>query len=563
MKKLALALLASLALLTGSAVLSADPATEAGSNIVWKDCFDGLDCGTIRVPMDYKRPSEEQIEIALVRVPALDQENRVGSLLMNFGGPGGPGFEIVVNNAAFFPFELRERFDIIGFDPRGVGMSSDVDCVDSFRDFPLTDSTPDPRSYAEQVEFWQDFARDCQRRTGKLLQFVDTNSAARDMDRIREELGDEQLNYIGFSYGSLLGQAYADIFPERVRALVIDGIIDPANTTHDMILETTEGADIALNGFFDACRAAPSCAFKAPDLGAAFDTVVAQAQKTPLPGWVYPVTADLILQSTFGAMYDHTTWPLLAEALRQAYEQGSGVGFGVLISGIASDDDEDLDLTNGFEAFASIACVDFLVVDGEREFQRILDEASAASPRWGAYMSFAYALPCAFWPGAPRRPAAPVVAEGSAPILVVSSKYDPITRYDFGVAVANQLANARLLSVENYGHTSHGACSGAYISRYLIELALPPEGTVCPLTDEPFPVIEPELEEPTPGVPPPPPPPVAPQPPAPPTGPISPPNTGTGSAYPSSGVPATALIALALAAAALTVTRGLLGRRVR
>ncbi len=553
MLKLAIALLVLSAAAIGSGAIATTTPVEAGSNILWRDCYEGYECGELRVPLDYKRPREEQIDIALIKVPALVPEERIGSLLVNFGGPGGPGVEIVLNSASFFPQEYQDRFDIIGFDPRGVGISDDVDCVDNFNDFPELDSTPGTRSYDQQVTFWRDFARDCQRRSGKLLQFVDTNSAARDMDRIREELGDEKMTYLGFSYGSLLGQAYADLFPERVRALVIDGILDPANTTHEMLVETGVGADIALQGFLDECAASETCAFKAPDLAAAFDEVIAAAEEEPLLGWDFPITADIILQATFGAMYDHTTWIGLAEALRQAYEERSGVGFGVFVSGIGEPPDDDIDYTNGFEAFSSISCVDFLSIDGEPEFKRILADASAASPRFGAYVTYAYGLPCAFWPGAPRRPAAPVVAEGSAPILVVSSKYDPITRYDFGVAVANQLESSALLSSESYGHTSHGVCANAYTVAYLVDLALPPTGATCANEDEPFPVVEdvapkPELpasEAPIP-------PPIAPTP-ATPTGGITAPDTGSDGAQ-AAGRPGFGVLAmLVVGATALAV----------
>ena len=559
MLKLAIALLVLSGGVVGTGGIAATTRVEAGSNILWEDCYEGYECGELRVPLDYTRPSEEQIDIALIKVSALIPEERIGSLLVNFGGPGGPGVEIVLNSATFFPQEIQDRFDIIGFDPRGVGLSDDVDCIDNFNEFPELDSTPGTRSYDQQVTFWRDFARDCQRRSGKLLQFVDTNSAARDMDRIREELGEEKMNYLGFSYGSFLGQAYADLFPERVRALVIDGILDPANTTHDMLVETSVGADIALQGFLDECAANESCAFKAANLAVAFDQVITAAEKEPLPGWEYPITADMILQATFGAMYDHTTWIGLAEALRQAYEERTGVGFGAFIFGTEIPDDEDIDFTNGFEAFSSISCVDFLSIDGESEFKRILADATAASPRYGAYITYAYGLPCAFWPGALRRPAAPVIAEGSAPILVVSSKYDPITRYDFGVAVAGQLASGVLLSSDSYGHTSHGVCSGAYTVAYLTEMKLPPAGATCANEDQPFPALteeEPAPPEPVAPIPPP----IAPTP-APPTGSIAPPDTGSSGQQSSDRVGLAGVAMLVVAATALAGGGRVLARR--
>jgi pimeloyl-ACP methyl ester carboxylesterase len=521
-----------LAAVVGVALQLEGEAVEARSNIVWRDCYDGFECGRMQVPLDHSRPRSGDIEIALIRAPALDQSNKLGSLLVNFGGPGGPGVEGVLNSVSFFPQELQDHFDIIGFDPRGVGQSSAVDCVDDFSEFPLLDSTPGPRAYSQQIEFWREFARDCQRRSSSLIQFVNTESAARDMDLIRAELGDEKLTYIGFSYGTLLGSAYAELFPDRIRAIVLDGVLDPANDARELIVGGGIATDIAFNAFLDACRANASCALKSPDLAATFDQVVAAAEEEPLPGWSFPIRADDILGATFSSMYNSSSWSTLAEAIRQAYEERSGVGFGVLISGAQPPDDVDIDFTNGLEAFSAIACVDLLAIDGEDEFNRIADAAAAASPRFGRHLAYALALPCAFWPGADRRAIGPVNAPGAPPILVVSSRFDPATPYTWGVSVASQLESAVLLTYDGYGHISSGDCASSAVVAYLVDLLPPPDATSCPNLEAPFPPIDPlpSTDPPIADVD------VAPTEPSRPSGTITPPDTGSDAPGASSGL---------------------------
>ena len=355
------------------ATLSASqPAAAQASNILWKDCFEVFECGTMKVPLRHDAPARGNIELALVRAPALDQEHKIGSLLVNFGGPGGPGVEGVIQSIDFFPFELRERFDIIGFDPRGVGQSSAIDCIDSFSELQADPSPDTPAELNAAIEEAQAFGEDCRRRSAELIQYVNSEAVARDMDLIRQEVGDDLLTYVGFSYGTFLGATYAQYFPENVRALLLDAAMDPALTPEeDVVQQSSLGFERALDSFFANCAADPNCPYKADDLEAEFDALLERTDVTPLEGWDFPINKDNILNATAGALYSReANWLLLAEAMRQAVESNSGVGFGVLLTGIdTGDDDDDQDFTNGYEAFLAVACVDFWSFTSEQQWQ--------------------------------------------------------------------------------------------------------------------------------------------------------------------------------------------------
>jgi|CXWL01.1.fsa_nt_gi pimeloyl-ACP methyl ester carboxylesterase len=535
-------------LLIAITLLSPGREAAARSNILWRACHDGFECGTMDVPLDHSKPGGGDIEIALIRAPALDQEHKIGSLLVNFGGPGGPGVEGVLNAVYFFPQELQERFDIIGFDPRGVGQSTAVDCIDSFGVFTDIDSTPDtPLEIDHAIASARDFGEDCQRRSGELIQFVNSEAAARDMDLIREELGDEKLSYVGFSYGTFLGATYAEFFPDRVRALVLDGGMNPAETPEGDVVGQAKGFELALHSFLSDCAARPACPFKAPDLEAAYDQLLAETDVTPLDGWDFPIGRDDILSATAGALYNREdTWVLLGEALRQAVEERSGVGFGALLSG-PDTGDEDVDFTNGYEAFIAIACVDFWSFSGEQQYRSILAAAKAAAPRFGALIGND-SLPCVFWPGAERRTPRVYTAAGAPPILVVGTLRDPATPYEWSVGLAGGLESGVLLTYDGDGHTASGknACADGYTVNYLVNLVVPPAGITCANEYEPpAPPVVVDDGNPSP---------------PPPTGTIRPPDTGYG-ATPEGSSEGIALAVLMLVSAGGGLA--LLGRRIR
>ena len=241
---------------------SPSPSPFTAGSVVWTDCGGGFQCGTVKVPLDYSHPEAGTIDIALNRMPATDRANRIGSLLTNPGGPGASGISFLQSEAAAMT-NLNKRFDLVGFDPRGVGQSAPVTCLDGpqWDMFNALDSVlDDAQEKQANIQADIDFAAACQKRNAKILGFVDTVSAAKDMDVIRIALGDAKLTYLGFSYGTFLGQTYAHFFPTHVRALSLDGVVDPALSLDDINLAQIASFEKNLEAFMSDCIARKSAA---------------------------------------------------------------------------------------------------------------------------------------------------------------------------------------------------------------------------------------------------------------------------------------------------------------
>ena len=462
---------------------------EASPPLAWAPCADleGAECATLTVPMDYAHPGRKTIDIALSRVPATDPTRRIGSLLVNPGGPGVSGRSLAVDvhdelaAGAASDQEVAARFDLIGFDPRGVGASSAVDCG-KLDGLDRADYTPDtPAEQAALVETMRAFAKECAAGTRDLLRFVGTGSAARDMDQIRHALGDKKLTYLGFSYGTQLGATYANLFPHRVRALVLDGAYDPASSGVDSIREQAGSLDAAFDTFAADCAARPVCAARFPDgLGAAFDRAVEQAETAPLADPSTPgrtvTEGELVTSLGFALFAVPDSAGFIEEAIARA-EAGDGSlgarGFDIyanLGSAVRS---------NSSEAGVAVNCLDYRWPRGPKGVRQIVSRTGRASPRFGQTFLREY-LPCASWPVKPTPSPAPVAA-GAPPILVVGTTGDPAAPYQGAQAMAKQLDSGVLLTREGQGHGAYFAsrCINEAVNAYLLTLAVPPKGTVC------------------------------------------------------------------------------------
>jgi pimeloyl-ACP methyl ester carboxylesterase len=451
----------------------AEESAEAGS-ITWTPCGgqgDDSECGTLEVALDHDDPAAGIIPLSLVRVPAADPARRIGPLLVNPGGPGGTG----VDFARFFPFpnEINNRFDIIGFDPRGVGASGGLTCGGDLVDqFFAVDSDPDaPAEQADLDRTAQAVADDCSIEDGDVLPHVGSVNVARDMDAIRQALGEEQISFLGFSYGTRLGALYAEMFPERTRAIVLDGVFDPAHDFVEWLTEQTGGFERAVAGVFSACPDDPSC----PPAGAAaaYDQVLAAIETTPLPAGAGRLLgpSDLATAALY-VTYDEGGWPELYAGLSDA---------------LAGDGTRLYDLADGYRSFgsftqyAAVMCVDSAHPAGPLEFQAFAAGLEAISPRFGAAVANEL-LPCAYWPVTEVGDPQPVVAAGAPPILVVGNTGDAATPFEQAQRVADTLESGVLLTHEGVGHTSFrsgSSCVDEVIERYLVDLAVPAEGTVC------------------------------------------------------------------------------------
>ena len=289
--------------------------------IRWSDCGNGFQCGTIDVPRDYTDPSGPIVKVGLNRVAAKDPAHRIGSLVINPGGPGGSGIDFVrqaITGGGFFSPVILDSFDIVGFDPRGVGASTQIRCVDDIVHALPDDSTPDNAAELKNlVDEAKAFADGCQRRNADLLPFLDTASVVKDLDRIREALGDEKLTYLGFSYGTLIGAMYASLFPTHVRAMILDGAMDPALGESKLREDQAVAFETAFDHFLADCAKRVACIFHSKGQpGKAFDSLMAAIDRKDLPtpalaGRVN-VGPTLAWAAVRGSLYTKESWPGLA-----------------------------------------------------------------------------------------------------------------------------------------------------------------------------------------------------------------------------------------------------------
>jgi pimeloyl-ACP methyl ester carboxylesterase len=451
----------------------------------WEGCGVDTECARLTVPLDYEnRDNGKTMKIALLRVRASDPERRIGSLLMNPGGPGAPGAEFAGSIASVLPDEIRERFDIVGFDPRGTGESSPVTCRDDLDDVFSLDYSPDtPDERARLGAGLDELAQACEQRSGDVLPYVSSQNTARDMDRIRRAVGDRKLTYVGYSYGTYIGTLYAKLFPKKVRALVLDGAIDPNLSGVEIGREQAMGFEQSLDAFLDNCSRNSRCPFyNAGDSAGAFDRLAARVDAQPLPADDGRVLGggefDLgVAQALYSG---RAGYPQLQQALAAA-ERGEG--------------DRLLDLSDQYTgrrrdgtydssqpAFWAIGCLDGPLIGGPDAFQAAEPEFRAAAPRVGVALLNA-GLICAYWKVPPVENPAPIRIDGVPPVLVIGTTNDPATPLKWSEGLASQISGASLLVAEGSQHTSFvtafNGCIDDKAVKYLVDLEPPPNGTRC------------------------------------------------------------------------------------
>ncbi len=450
------------------------------------------DCTTVTVPLDYAAPDGETAQIALLRRKATGE--RIGSLFTNPGGPGSSGMSFLPSLAVGLlpegeaPSPLTERFDLIGFDPRGVGASEPViDCeTDAERDEARVDLDVDgsPAGVAAREAEAQEFVDRCVARVGiDVLANVGTRDVVRDLDVLRDALGDAQLSFLGYSYGTFIGAKYAEAFPANVRALVLDGAVDPAQSAVEGAVAQNAGFQLAFEAFAAACAAQAECPLGTDPAGwsTAFQALVRPLYDTPLPtGDGRVLGYDDALTGAIQALYSEQLWPALAQGLVELTE-GQGRVL-MLLADLYESREEDGTYSNSLEAFPVISCLDEDRVTDPAVFLEIDTRARQVAPFAddGRGPSAARSS-CAFWPVPPTtEPQLPDV-EGLPPVLVISVTGDPATPYEAGVRLAEQIG-ARLLSVEGNQHTvalTGEPCVDDIVNAYLIDLALPDGTASC------------------------------------------------------------------------------------
>jgi pimeloyl-ACP methyl ester carboxylesterase len=465
-----------------SPTASHSPTPITPSSIAWTDCGGGFQCGTLQVPLDYDHPEARKISLSLLRIVAKDQATRVGSLLMNPGGPGESGIEFLRSDVSSLS-NLNRRFDLVTWDPRGVAASTPVTCVDGPQEdaYLAIDSVlDDPQEKQAAIQVDRDFAAGCQRHSGDLLPFMDSASTAKDMDQIRIAVGDSKLTYLGFSYGTYIGQWYAHLYPTRVRALSLDGVVDPTVSANDSLLAQVVGFEQNLQAFLTDCRSRTTCGFgRSGDPGAKITALMARLDSTPLKVGARELTRTLAMTGMLVTLYDQSLWRYLDQGLTSAQ---SGDGRILLLLADAynhrNTDGTYSNLFNG--AFHSAYCLDFPVPTDIAAYDKLGPAFAKASPLFGPWSQYSN-LQCAFWPVKPKNQQGPLTVNGAAPILLVGGTNDPATPYKESQSVNAQIEGSVLLTRQGNGHTSYdsSACAHAAEDAYLINLTLPAAGTVC------------------------------------------------------------------------------------
>jgi len=451
------------------------------SKVLWTSCGGGFQCGSVQVPLDYTHPNGTSIAIALIRKPATGPAKRIGSLLTNPGGPGASGIDYLRSAAASMK-RLNTVFDLIGFDPRGIGKSAPVRCLDAQQEDAYNALDPvldDPQEKQAAIEADKNLTAGCQKMSGAELPFVDTISAAKDMDVIRAALGDAKLTYLGFSYGTFLGQTYAHLFPTHVRALSLDGVIDPTLSANDLLLAQVVGFEQNLQAFLADCRARASCTYgRSGDPAAKLEALMIRLDTTPLPVGSRQLTRALAVIGVLTPLYDPSTWTYLDQALTAA-DQGNGrilLAFSDLYLGRQADGS----YSNETDANAAVNCLDRPVPSDISAYDRLGPAFAKASRLFGPATQYSN-LTCAYWPVPPTGRPGPLTADGAPPILLVGGTNDPATPYAWAVAVSKQIAGSVLLTRQGNGHVSYdkSTCAQDAEDAYLMNLTLPAPGTVC------------------------------------------------------------------------------------
>jgi pimeloyl-ACP methyl ester carboxylesterase len=454
--------------------------------IDWKPCDTNpdQDCGTLTVPIDYADPGGDTIDLALLRVPATGA--RVGSMVVNPGGPGAPGTSYAAAAARVFRQPLLEGFDIVGFDPRGTGESAPVDCLsdDELDAYLAGDPTPDTpaeeQSYRESV---LSFGAKCVAASGPVLGHVTTIEAARDMDVLRSALGEEKLTYLGASYGTKLGATYAELFPDKVGRLVLDGAIDVSLDARNMALQQAEGFETALRAYVQNCIDSTDNCFLGDTVDEGLATIselLDSIEEQPLPAGDRELQVGNAFYGIITPLYNRDYWFLLSTALTSALD-GKGSALMDLADAYASRNPDGSYADNSIEANYSINCLDDPSSVAFAKVPSLYPSFEEASPTFGRIFAWAMTGCRGIEVRSSEEPLT-ITAEGAAPILVLGTSRDPATPMKWAEALAGQLDSGVLVERDGDGHTAYNSgneCIDSIVEDYLLDGAVPDDGTTC------------------------------------------------------------------------------------
>jgi pimeloyl-ACP methyl ester carboxylesterase len=451
----------------------------------WTDCGGGNTCADLQVPLDYTKPNGSTILLRVLKNPATIEDKRIGSIVVNPGGPGGSGYEYARSDQ-LFSSGVAARYDVVGFDPRGVGRSAPVQCLtpseaDRFYSF---DGSPDSDAEATAaLLLGRRFAGLCEQSDAELLPFLGTRDAARDLEVLRGALNEDQLNYLGKSYGTFLGAEFARQFPSKVGRFVLDGAIDPSLNADNYARGQATGFERALTAFIADCVKRKSCPLgRDPEKARErLDAYLDKLDQKPQKVRDRELTQALGTLGVLASFYSKSSWGTLRDALGKAL-RGDGSGLLRLADFYSDRQPNGSYRTNGLDAFYAISCMD-------REDPKGVDDTKAlattlteeVSRTFGAYLAWGN-TPCQSWTQKPTLVPAAVAAAGAEPIIVIGTTRDPATPYEWSVALAEQLDSGVLVSWDGDGHTAYGngsTCVDKVVDRYFTSGKAPSAEVRC------------------------------------------------------------------------------------
>jgi pimeloyl-ACP methyl ester carboxylesterase len=463
----------------------------------WATCYDDFECTDLRVPIDYADLTVGTFKLAVLRYKAQDQKNRIGSLIVNPGGPGGSGVDYAYNAEYIFDPDVLDRYDIVGFDPRGVDRSAPIECLtDEETDASYaSDAKPDTEAELEKaLADSEDFINKCEEKN-EFLTHYSTAESARDMDILRAALGDKKINFFGKSYGTYLGTLYAQFFPEKVGRMILDGALDPNISILEQNISQAVGFDEALDAFLDDCAKQEDCPLPADrqEATAAIIALFTTADTNPLPRKVKVenddrvATESLIVLGTASALYDDVDgWPKLRTAFLEG-QRGFGDTFLDLADQYTGRSSDGMYMSNELDSGAVIDCLDWpdtrSIEKTKAEAQRFTDRA----PVFGPYLAYTN-IACKFLtpPAIDKltRSTNKITSIKTAPVLVIGTTRDPATPYDWAVGLHKIFTTSKLISLDADGHTGQGrgsACVDNAVDSYLLQGKSPKANLTCSL----------------------------------------------------------------------------------
>ena len=464
-----------------------DPATLANfysQRVAWSACGSGLECGSLKVPLDYTNPSGAVLSLALIRHVSTAPD-RIGSVVLNPGGPGGSGVQFAKTAWQAISKELQDRFDVVSFDPRGVGASEPIRCVSSKVEDDFVSYDADPHDASEVAALGRldaEFANGCAQKSGALLPHVGTVDTARDLDVLRAALGDAKLTYIGESYGTLLGAIYAQLFPTHVRAMVLDGAVDPSLDDVAQGNGQARGFETALKSFITWCVGRSDCALgrSASGAEARLDAWLDKLLTAPQVDRGRELTRSLATTAVATGLYSPASWSALNAALRSAFDGNPSAMFA--LADALNGRQRDGSYSNLLEANVAINCADRPAASGSiNEAAQSAAAGAANGPTFGAQLGWGNST-CIGWPVPAELRPGPVRAAGAPPIVVIGNLRDPATPLVWAQSLAAQLASGVLVTADLDGHTANlrSSCVDGIVSAYVTTLKVPDDGTACP-----------------------------------------------------------------------------------